>query len=330
MGDRRWPLERCVAVGAHYREAIEGCIAEMAAVVGADGCLAFQLAASAPRPVVTAVIRGGDSIALGFPKRARVGRDPKPMRSWEADLPDRHERRHTVTFRFRARPAHARDRAVLQSDLLPRGIHDHARRLLYDGCRFLGGVSVERAIDRPQFTRAELTRLDEVADRWVGRLAAAVALDDDLVGSSCAVLFDPRGRCVHASPRARAWMTRERRQVIESSVAVLERQGDEMGLAFVGGTLTRIVRLTQGPAVRYLATIRPTVPPLMHAAVDLSARQREIARYAACGATLSEIGETLGLSTHTVRQHLRRAYGVLGVHSRVALAQAMESVPDDS
>jgi DNA-binding CsgD family transcriptional regulator len=329
LGTSRWGLERTVALGPRYLEAIERCIADMAAAVGGDGCLAVQLAVAAPRPVVTAFIRAGESVGLEFPQRAVVGRDVKPMRSWEPDLPDRYERSHTVTFRYRKRPAHPQDQYVLAHDLLPRGIHDHARRLLYDGRRFLGGVSVERAIDRPLFEPPDLARLDAVANAHIPKLAAAVALDSELAGHTCAMLFDPLGHCEHSSASAARWATPAHRRALSEAVRQLDIAGETRAALFVGETVARIVRVSREGQSRYVVTLRPTVFPLMHPAADLSARQRRIARYAAGGVTIAEIADALGLSPNTVREHLRRAYRVLGVHNRVELNRALDGLPGD-
>jgi DNA-binding CsgD family transcriptional regulator len=328
VGKSRWRLERSSATGERYRHTLESCMAAMASAVGADGCMGFQLAAAARRPVTTALIRGGESAHLDFLRGTVIGRDPKPTRSWEPDLPDPYEHSHTVTYRHRLRPPHPHDYEAFRDKLLAHGLHDHARRLLYDGRRFLGAVTVERTMDRPLFTRSELARLDEVANGWIPRIAAAEALDAGLARTTCAMLFGPGGRCLHVSPLAGAWATRSRRKRLADEVIGLDRSREESRTLFIGGTVARIVRVLRGGQSRYLATLRPTVLPLMHPAADLSERQRQVAHYAACGATLSEIASSLALSPHTVRQHLRRAYGALGVHNRAQLARAMEWVPD--
>ncbi len=58
-------------------------------------------------------------------------------------------------------------------------------------------------------------------------------------------------------------------------------------------------------------------------AYRLTRRQREVAELAATGATIEEIARHLGISPHTVRQHLRDAYRLLDVGNRVELARAL-------
>jgi DNA-binding NarL/FixJ family response regulator len=56
---------------------------------------------------------------------------------------------------------------------------------------------------------------------------------------------------------------------------------------------------------------------------DLSVRQREALEMVAEGADNAEIARRMYLSVSTIKQHLRRAYRVLGVHNRVQAAKAM-------
>jgi DNA-binding CsgD family transcriptional regulator len=78
-----------------------------------------------------------------------------------------------------------------------------------------------------------------------------------------------------------------------------------------------IVLLTRAHESRYLVFVHPREN------FNLSPRQREIAEYAAAGATAREIAATLGISPHTVRQHLKDVYRTLGVSSRVELVRAI-------
>ena len=57
----------------------------------------------------------------------------------------------------------------------------------------------------------------------------------------------------------------------------------------------------------------------------LTARERDIARFAAAGASNREIATRLELSIRTVENHLQRAYEKLGVTSRAELSTALSS-----
>ena len=58
---------------------------------------------------------------------------------------------------------------------------------------------------------------------------------------------------------------------------------------------------------------------------DLSARQREIVELVVEGLSNAEIAGRLYLSESTIKQHLRRAYKVLGVHNRTQAARTMRN-----
>ncbi|HEX5465466.1 MAG TPA: response regulator transcription factor [Candidatus Limnocylindrales bacterium] len=56
----------------------------------------------------------------------------------------------------------------------------------------------------------------------------------------------------------------------------------------------------------------------------LSPREREVLSLLAGGRTAAGIGDTLGISTHTVRRHLANSAGKLGLHGTRALARYAE------
>ena len=68
---------------------------------------------------------------------------------------------------------------------------------------------------------------------------------------------------------------------------------------------------------RHLAILRPVTPPRALEHGKLSAREREVLRMLASGATASEIAETLFLSRATVATHVRNAMVKLGAHTRI-------------
>jgi PAS domain S-box-containing protein len=68
---------------------------------------------------------------------------------------------------------------------------------------------------------------------------------------------------------------------------------------------------------RHLAILRVVAPPAALEQGKLSAREREVLRMLAAGATASEIAGTLFLSRATVATHVRNAMVKLGAHTRV-------------
>jgi len=57
----------------------------------------------------------------------------------------------------------------------------------------------------------------------------------------------------------------------------------------------------------------------------LTPRETDVVRLLACGLSYAEIGERLGVSTHTVTSHIRNAYRKLEVHNAAsAVMRAVE------
>lgn len=77
------------------------------------------------------------------------------------------------------------------------------------------------------------------------------------------------------------------------------------------------------PALRRLgASSRwalPGVGPHVEVLADLSARQREVVLLVAEGLSVARVADRLGVSQHTVRNHLKAVFKKLGVHSQVEL-----------
>lgn len=67
----------------------------------------------------------------------------------------------------------------------------------------------------------------------------------------------------------------------------------------------------------------PAAEPTAHAASILSARERDVARLAACGLSDKEIARQLGISMATVRTHFDHAFRKLGVDNRMKLIQRL-------
>jgi PAS domain S-box-containing protein len=95
----------------------------------------------------------------------------------------------------------------------------------------------------------------------------------------------------------------------EGSIVVRSRDGTEHD-----AVLTARADFEPG---RHLAILRPVTPPRGLERGLLSAREREVLRMLACGATASEIAEELFLSRATVATHVRNAMVKLGAHTRI-------------
>lgn len=79
--------------------------------------------------------------------------------------------------------------------------------------------------------------------------------------------------------------------------------------------------------VRTLGADPPAAAP---AAADLTAREKEVARYVAEGLRNKEIGQALGIGEGTVKMHLHNLYQKLGIASRTELALMVRDLGLDS
>lgn len=153
--------------------------------------------------------------------------------------------------------------------------------------------------------------------RFIGRVAVHHAeLDAPLQ-----LVVDPDGH-VELVSRTGTWLTPQRRAVIAAIIGRAERGPTFEPIVEIDGARATMVRL-YGASVRYLVTLEAIVAPELSPDLLLTPRQREVADYACVGATAREIGETLGLSSETVRDHLKEIYRRLGIASRVELVHLL-------
>lgn len=136
------------------------------------------------------------------------------------------------------------------------------------------------------------------------------------------IIMGPTGEVMHFTGSSEAWLEPPQRVVLARLVRGMHAEGVMRSQHVVAGQRLAIARLLGGhPA--YLLTIQPssTLDPF----ADLTPRQREIAMIASAGATAAEIGGAIGLSTSTVRVHLRDIYARLAIGTRVELANIAHS-----
>lgn len=63
----------------------------------------------------------------------------------------------------------------------------------------------------------------------------------------------------------------------------------------------------------------PDLAPLIALAYRVTAREQEVLQYLARGLTTAEVAQRLGISNHTVRDHVKALFGKVGVRSRTEL-----------
>jgi DNA-binding NarL/FixJ family response regulator len=130
------------------------------------------------------------------------------------------------------------------------------------------------------------------------------ALRDGVQGSSFFVCT--LDGCVEHSSKGIKLAEIDRQRVISARTSHAAQAELSIGAA-------RIVLLEPD---RVLVIVKPTIG-------KLTSRQRQVAEYAAAGATAAEIARCLALSSYTVRQHLKAVYRALHVGNRIELSHAL-------
>ena len=114
------------------------------------------------------------------------------------------------------------------------------------------------------------------------------------------------------------------------AAAMAERMGARSEGRLVAGALRRLgVRAwRRGPDATggWAGAARDGSDPTLD---TLSAREREIARWVANGATNAEIAEALVISPKTVERHVTNVFAKLGLRNRAELASRVRGSPDD-
>ncbi len=226
-----------------------------------------------------------------------------------------------------------RDQLVRGVDALERAVFGDAavapgsvaRRLIFDGERLVAWVGLclpgealrEEALCRCNAHRAELARGLTQADRRA-RVLLPVAEGD--------VLLRGDGVVSHASPVGRAWLAAPD---VARGLSTLLRSRAERGWPAsalreqIEGAAVELTRLEGEGDARVHVRLCPVEPLRLRIGAQLTPRQREVGDFAAAGATVPQIASATGLSSETVRTHLRAIYARLQVASRVELAEAL-------
>ncbi|MCA9642909.1 MAG: helix-turn-helix transcriptional regulator [Myxococcales bacterium] len=138
-----------------------------------------------------------------------------------------------------------------------------------------------------------------------------------------ALVFHPDGTLEHATPAACEWLDPERHAALSAAVAAASRgHGTVHASVALASANAQLVTMGGNHGQRILVTLRSQHAIASERALkSLSPRQQTVASYASAGATAKEIANHLGISTHTVRQHLKAIYRVLGVATRVELVR---------
>lgn len=230
--------------------------------------------------------------------------------------------------RFRRLPGSAEQTRGYALFYRPFGLTSQLRTLLYDGAEFIAWLGVLRHADRAPLGCAERLALDRVAGaaqdalvtmRRAERAALAGRVPAHLV-------FDPGGELRFASAEVKDWLDSGRRGQLGELVRHVARGGGR-AVRWVSQARASCHRIVGDGGEAFYVNLSAGAAVRVDPTAALSPRRREIAEYAAAGATAKEIAQALGISPHTVRQHLKSVYRQLRVASRLELARVLED-PD--
>ena len=202
------------------------------------------------------------------------------------------------------------------------GVHAQMRALIYQGARFIGWLGCWRQRNEP-FEDRILAKANDNYETFATALIAAenAAHTTRLPGE---LLFDPEGDQIeYASEGVSEWLSDERRERLTELIEGAEDGHTLPPVAILDGSRVRLVRMRGAAGLRYLVTMRPCDVPRLGPLSLLTPRQREVAEYAAAGATAREIARHLELSPATVRDHIKSIYERLDISNRTELVLAL-------
>jgi len=295
---------------------------EAVASMGGIGGAGVTFTRVEDRAVFTGIHTQGVTSNTLMAHRARIGGEHIGVNVLELPHQER-LRSNSLTLR-RVRPLAGASLQLVRDHYPKEGIGDEALRHLCDGRRVLGFVAVHRDPENRRFALRDLDALDGHGVAWRRRLLRALAVEEGFDGLTAALLFHASGSLGYASSAGARWLDAERRARCEEVARAVASGRLPAGDVIIDAAVTaRFSRLHGQGHAQVLATLSPTHPVLVSPLVDLSPRQRRVAAYAAAGANAFEIAEDMGLSPHTVRDHLKVIYRTLGVSSRAALAKRL-------
>lgn len=131
------------------------------------------------------------------------------------------------------------------------------------------------------------------------------------------LLFDREGNVLYLGGQTTAYTE------WQGAVNRLQQVFHEGGPAVLDGAAVTVQVLDGPDGPAHLATLQPARAVVLSPEVLLTPTQREVAVFAADGATVREIADSLDRHVETVRSHLREAYRRLDVASRIDLARTL-------
>lgn len=181
--------------------------------------------------------------------------------------------------------------------------------------RFVGYVSVYRAVTSPPFNDHDREIADALAPWVVKAFRRAITAEDTRGMAAGRYLFEPGGALRFQSGTVGSVATTTLGRCADEFLA-----GARLPESIVGDWRLSMTRLRGGGSDAALVEVRPVHSGLVPAVMMLSPIKRRIAAWAARGDTAGEIAKRIGRHPETVRAHLKEIYEFLKIGSRVELA----------
>jgi DNA-binding CsgD family transcriptional regulator len=213
--------------------------------------------------------------------------------------------------------------AIQRELMIPLEVGDQVRAVFFDGVEMLGWIGLLRRGATARFRESEEQMLSHAAAAIKSTLSAAEALEATALEGGLFAAFGPCGALEHASKDFDRWASADRRSALRGWIRQHDTGNACSNIKLIGGAEVRLVRMDGPAGVRYLATVDRATLLELRPELWLTKRQREIAQFAACGASSPEIAAHFDLSVWTVKTHMKNIYERLGVGSRLELSQVL-------
>jgi DNA-binding CsgD family transcriptional regulator len=225
--------------------------------------------------------------------------------------------------------------------LAPNGLDDELRALARSGHATWAVASLARASDAPPFSAEEVAFVRAVAGHvgeGLRRGLARASLEPPVSGPAGVIVVDAAGELASATPEGRRWLRRLPTPYapdepylppVIDAVVSQARAGRparmRVRLPGEGWLFVHAEGLEQadgspaGTAVTLEPAGRAELLPVLVAAHGLTARERDVATLIARGLGTAVVADRLGISPHTLRDHVKAIFTKTGVRSRTEL-----------
>ncbi|MCB5165842.1 LuxR C-terminal-related transcriptional regulator [Streptomyces bambusae] len=222
----------------------------------------------------------------------------------------------------------------------PTGMGDELRVVLRSDRTVWGALVLHRGGDRPPFDAAEIEAMSALAAPLARGLRGAYLRHDALCAEAAEpsapglVTFGAEGGIDAVTPSGHAWLDRlggDPGVLPQPVLHVCSRAragGDvRVHLRDLAGRPVSLTANRMDPAGRVAVIIEAGRPEhtigLLMAAYGLTAREQDVAQLVVYGLSDAETARRLGISPHTVRDHLKKVFDKTGTNSRGRLVRLL-------